>query len=416
MNNETSKKIALSVLQALFHPSDVKALEELNGILLCGFPGSGKSTIADLLHNAFGFEIISTDQVRTKELFKGQKHRMTSQHDEVMVSRYLVYEELSKRICRKANGRTKIVVDGTNLDAKRLALIGALLTKLPTQKVGVVVIRTPEWIIKERFINRSQEQFNEWWGVYSYWKKYVKEGKASFPTKSELPLIKIVHPRRYAIKTFDWVTEIKGIIWDLDGTLLQIGSEIQAEIDLRYNGTYAKAKSISLADAKRKISERYKQLGSYTKVMDEIGVNGKELLAQIFRDIDYADYLEPDLKIRKALQELNHLQHFIFNNAEREGAVKKLAALGLGKKLFSKIFCSYEMKWPKHDPTSFRYICRKTGLKPSQLLSVGDREKSDIIPAQAIGMRTCMVYGSSKVADVSLKNHYEVAELFGKEV
>jgi len=74
------------------------------------------------------------------------------------------------------------------------------------------------------------------------------------------------------------------------------------------------------------------------------------------------------------------------------------------------------MKWLKPDERAFKYVVKQTGLKPHQLLSVGDREATDIMPSEKVGMRTCLVYGTSKLADVCLRDHYEVAELFGKEV
>lgn len=417
MDNQTSKKIALSVLHALFKPADVRKLSKTNGVVLCGYPGCGKTTIAELLNRAFGHEILSTDQIRMDEFFKGQKHRMAYEHEQVMLARYTVYEELAKRVNKAVVGKGKVVVDGTHLDVKRFAILGAMFAKLPQKKIAVVVIRTPEWIIKSRFINLSKKQYKEWWSVYAYWRKYVKEGKAKFPTKTELPAIQIIKPRRYAIRTFDWVVDIKGIVWDVDGTLYKDTPALRDLIDRLFVKAYAEKKGLTFRKAFKKFFERYKELKSRTRVLNEIGVDGRAFVANLGTDqIDFTDFLEPDLRMRRLLRELGHLKHYIFTNASLDGTKRKLAALGLRKRSFEKIFCTHDMKWLKPDKKAFRYVVRQTGLGPNQILSVGDREATDVVPSEMVGMRTCLVYGKSKIADVCLHNHYEVAELFGKEV
>jgi FMN phosphatase YigB (HAD superfamily) len=74
------------------------------------------------------------------------------------------------------------------------------------------------------------------------------------------------------------------------------------------------------------------------------------------------------------------------------------------------------MRFLKPDPKAFLYAAKKARVKQEQVLAVGDREETDIVPAETAGMRTAMVWGVSRLADVSLKTVYEVAELFGTEV
>ncbi|KKW01536.1 MAG: HAD superfamily (Subfamily IA) hydrolase, TIGR02253 [Parcubacteria group bacterium GW2011_GWA1_49_11] len=69
----------------------------------------------------------------------------------------------------------------------------------------------------------------------------------------------------------------------------------------------------------------------------------------------------------------------------------------------------------KPHPEGFRYILRKTGLPAEQHLMIGDREGVDLVPAKALGMKTCLVWAknSSSIANVSLPTVYGVANLVG---
>jgi len=416
MKNHVSKEIALSVLKAIFSARDVIRLSKMRGIIMCGYPGCGKSTIARLLGDAFKFERLSTDQIRMDELFKGQEHRQASEHERVMISRYMVYEELSKRVNKKLNNSHRVVIDGTNLDSKRWSILGGMLTKVPQNRVAIVMLRTPEWIVKKRFMNVSKEKHDQWWSVYDYWKKYVKQGKAKFPIQKELPRVKIIRPKRYAIKTFEWVTDIKAILWDVDGTLYKDTKELRETFDRPCIKAFGKARGLSKKKAEKEFWRTYKKLGSKTKTLELAGIDAKKFVKDLVAEIEFDKFLRSDNKMVKTIKSLKHLKHFVLSNAGRKETVKKLKVIGIPLKLFEEIMVTYEFAHIKPDPKAFSTAVRKMKLKPNQVLTIGDREKTDIIPAEKAGLRTCMVWGNCQYADVSLKAVYEVAELFGKEI
>ncbi len=417
MTKKISKKeIALSVLKVIFSPSDVKKFASLRGVVMCGLPGCGKSTIAELLDDAYGFEKMSTDDIRVKEMFKHQGHRRGS-HEEVMLSRYMVYGELARRVNKKLNDKKKVVVDGTNMDEKRFNILGAMLSKLPSSKMAVVVIRTPEWILKKRFENLTKKEHADWWRIYRYWTNHVRKGEASFPKKKELSNVQIIKPKRYAIRTFDWVTDIKAIGWDLDGTLYPPDSIPNGVFVRRQVKAVMEQNNWTRAKAKSEYKKNYTKLGSNTKTMNSLGVDGVEFFKNLWSEIPLEKYIKPDKRISSLLRKLKNFNHFMITNATDIKQVRrKLKLIKLSHKWFDPVVLASKLGSPKPDVKGFRVALSSLKLKPHEILYVGDRDSTDIAGAKKAGMRTCLVYGRSKEADVSLKNTYEVAELFGKEV
>ncbi|MBI2009983.1 MAG: HAD-IA family hydrolase [Candidatus Chisholmbacteria bacterium] len=415
-NSFVSKKTARSILSALLAPEDVRRLEFLRAVLLCGFPGSGKSTVGYLLSTIYGFERFSTDQIRMKELYPGQKHRQASEHEQVMTARHLVYEELARRVGKAVQAGKRVVVDGTNLDEKRLMILGAILSAASAEQVAFIVFKTPEWIMRQRFLQKSEEEMRKWWSVYKYWRGYMKKGNASFPTESMFPRIRLMQVRRYALKTFDWVPDIKLILWDVDGTFYRFTSRLENPVDKLFIQAFTKAFGKTPRDSKREFWQRYKDLGSKTRVLNSVGLDGKAEVARMSVKIPFETLLKRDKRLAKTITSLGQLKHVILTNTTRAVTDRKLKALGLKQDLFDEILVTHEAPYLKPEPKLFSWAAKKMGVKPEQILAVGDREQTDILPAKKVGMRTAYVWGKSREADVSFATVYEVAELFGKEV
>src|SRR3989344_2953867 len=143
---------AFNVLKKLFNKSDLQFFEKkAQVILMVGMPGSGKSTISELLVSAYGFWRFSTDQIRIEELFPDHHHRMADKHDQVMPARQFVYQELTRRVVEAVKRGQKVVVDGTNMDSKRNILLDELFTFVPREAIALVIVKTPEDIMTERF-------------------------------------------------------------------------------------------------------------------------------------------------------------------------------------------------------------------------------------------------------------------------
>jgi HAD superfamily hydrolase (TIGR01549 family) len=327
----------------------------------------------------------------------------------------MVYEKLGRLAAKALSQGKRIVIDGTNLDDKRYGLIGNVLTQIPVDRVAFIIIRPPEWIMRKRLEDKGKEAVKEWWTIYKHWRTYVKQGVAVFPTSKNMPRINQIAIRRYSLKTFDWVPDIKAIMWDVDGTLYD-SKVFTDHWNKQHIRRYSKARNLSFKKAEKEFWDKYVQLGSRTKVLEAAGINAKKHMDTMAMETDYSKVLGSNRKLHHLFDSLKHVRHYIFSNASRKATLKKLSGMKLDKGIFEDIFTTYEINQLTKDANSYDQVVKKTKLKPENILMVGDREEHDILPAKRVGMRTCYVWGVSKEADVSLPNVYEVAELFGVEV
>ena len=100
------------------------------------------------------------------------------------------------------------------------------------------------------------------------------------------------------------------------------------------------------------------------------------------------------------------------NSNSRENIKRKLELIGLSSERFEFIITSVEVGFNKPHSKIFEQLINQSKLKPSEIIYVGDREIVDIIPAKKLGIRTCLVGGISKEADLSVASPVELLEMF----
>ena len=411
-------KTAEQVLSKLFSRSDLKIFsQQAQVVLMAGMPGSGKSTISELLVSAYGYWRFSSDQIRMEELFPGQPHRVANQHEKVMAARQKVYEELSKRIVAALKRGQKVVVDSTNLEnEKRELLIHAIKAVVPPEKIAFAIVETPEKVMKNRFLMEGEASAQKWLSVYEYWRNFLAEGKASFPKHSQYPGVHLCRVRRFDLETFDWITQIGVIVWDVDKTLYTPHPKINALISAHHIEKIQNHLGISKVEAQKKFDDAFQSWHSSTLSLDALGLDGRQVNDEFFLNLPIEKYIQPDPRLKKLFAKLSQFHHVILSNGGRKATERKLEALGLPLKIFSAIYATFELPVVKPDPRVFQHVIHQTNFAPHQHLMVGDEVKKEILPAKGVGMRTALIGSQSVDADVSFATAHGVGRLFGVEV
>ncbi len=212
-----------------------------------------------------------------------------------------------------------------------------------------------------------------------------------------------------------WLKQIKVIIWDLDGTLYQEMPELKREIHDNAIDLIGRVKGISRKKAEKVFSLKYSQFGSSTKTLIDCGVDRTYVFSGEWYTKAQMKYLKRDERLGLIFKKLKDRRHILNTNSISSSAKKKLRRIGLKTETFEKLFTNADMFGVlKPDPKPFEAVLEYTKMPAKTHLFIGDRYQTDLEPAKKLGMRTCLVWGESAMADISLKTVYEVAELLRK--
>jgi putative hydrolase of the HAD superfamily len=235
-----------------------------------------------------------------------------------------------------------------------------------------------------------------------------------FPAKKTAEVMRPI--QRYDLKTFDWVSQIGVVVWDVDKTLYQQIPQLNRDIEHQLVKQVGTKHQLSDKKARALFNQHFAQLHSTTMTLNKLGFDGKKTLNQIMKQTKLTNYLKPDDRLKKLITQLPQFHHVILSNATSSSTKEKLKALGLPAKLFSAIYGAYDLPIVKPDPGIFQYIINQTGFAPHQHLAVGDEVEKDLLPAKSVGMHTALVWSHDPRADVSFDQVYGVGRLFGVEV
>ncbi|OGY18227.1 MAG: hypothetical protein A2900_04965 [Candidatus Chisholmbacteria bacterium RIFCSPLOWO2_01_FULL_50_28] len=209
-----------------------------------------------------------------------------------------------------------------------------------------------------------------------------------------------------------WISEIRALGWDLDGTLYRDVPEIRERMEGQVLTTISERLGQDLAWVKKEYRQRLRKIGSNTKVIGSFGLDGPEVVDLSFDQIPFEQLLRPDPKLKRMFASLPNLRHVLITHNRIDQARRKLACLGLPESVFTLVVPVYDWEMSKQDPSLYRKVLELLTIRPHQMLYLGDREAVDILPAREAGLRTGMVWGDSSAADISLPTVYDVGELF----
>lgn len=196
---------------------------------------------------------------------------------------------------------------------------------------------------------------------------------------------------------------MKKVIFDLDGTLykLPIGGFGRSRLyeDIRkkaykYIGSSLEVDSNEAASLYEYILEKYDgevSLGLET----EYGMDRYDYFGSTW-NLDPANYIEP----AQAIEEMTRFtgNALLLTAAPRVWAERALGYLGLTS-IFDDLIITGEPDIRKPDPAVFRQAASLLGTFPENIISVGDQNYSDILPAKNLGMTTILIGGDRQDAD-----------------
>ena len=186
------------------------------------------------------------------------------------------------------------------------------------------------------------------------------------------------------------------ILWDFDGTLMNTYPA--------YARTFKKALDVPQSEEeifsllKVTFGHAFRTLGLCEEQIEHLRSLERQLKPEEFRPFPYVEEV-------LAAADIN----VIMTHKNREGALNILRSHGLDK-YFTEVVSSEDGFPLKPDPTSYRYLHEKYQLD----LAVGDREL-DILPAKAIGIRTCLFQNHTPGADYYVDNYKDFFTVLGRK-
>lgn len=211
--------------------------------------------------------------------------------------------------------------------------------------------------------------------------------------------------------------DIRGIIFDLDGTLYvceAFADTIQDAAVSYIAGLLGIRQSQAcqlMADTRQRLAQENGTLPTLSAVCSELGGDIKEL-HRCFTDLlQPEEFLQPDQRVTALLRRLaERFSLYVYTNNNRALTTRILTHLGL-EDLFQGIFAIDDAWLGKPDERALEAVLAKTGLAPAEALFVGDRYDVDLRVPEQFG---CPIYLSRKVEQLLrleelLAGHNDVA-------
>jgi putative hydrolase of the HAD superfamily len=189
------------------------------------------------------------------------------------------------------------------------------------------------------------------------------------------------------------VRMIRGVFFDLDGTLYDRDASIRRVVELQFEAFRAELPAVSKTQFIERLLEldghgHNRPLGLYQELAQELGFDGNvaDRLEADFR----SSYFQSCRLFPDTLQTLDELRGRgkkigVITNGPTHWQQGKLDALGLAS-LFDTILISEIEGVQKPDPRIFARALERCGVRASESIFVGDHPHADIAGAKAAGL------------------------------
>jgi HAD superfamily hydrolase (TIGR01549 family) len=203
---------------------------------------------------------------------------------------------------------------------------------------------------------------------------------------------------------------VKCCLWDVDLTFYTVSPPLEKEFRQTIYSYIAQKLNISPIEAKKAFDKEHQKSKSKTATFEALGLS-KYAVQEAIDSIDKKRYLKKDPRLINLFENLKSYQHVIITNTTQKSLAETLKILGLEKAIFKAIITKEDTVHYKPNPEPFLKALKILKVKAEECVSIGDSENKDIIPPRKLGMKTIMVWGKSKYADISVPTVYDVQKL-----
>lgn len=191
--------------------------------------------------------------------------------------------------------------------------------------------------------------------------------------------------------------KINAVIFDMDGTLYQFPNGTTFSSSplgeaVKENVTSFIAEEFKLQDDEARLKYRELQMqydGEMSLGLEqEFGIDRMSFFEETW-GIDPENVIVPEPNLKDELAQLS-IRCALLTSAPRVWATRVLGYIDVIN-IFDDLIFTGEPDIRKPNPEAFRAIAKILGLDANQIVSIGDQEYSDIIPAKEVGMRTVRI-------------------------
>lgn len=196
---------------------------------------------------------------------------------------------------------------------------------------------------------------------------------------------------------------IRAIGFDLDGTLYKSIPEMDDRIRTRISEhILEKHKTLgTVAAARRLFEDHYRVLQGGGSVLKRLGFeNSDVVMEESLATANICDLIHPNPELSGTMRTLgDQFELYLLTSSPRKRAEDILDRIGLEEGMFTQRVFSDSGVGEKRTGDAFRYVLSRSTVPTSAHLYIGDREKSDILPAKSVGMKSASVWKRIASAD-----------------